>query len=133
MALELQEIEVIESTWKQVEGLGAEAKALFSFRDEPDMFNSPKLKAHGSNVVKHVGVAVANIRDLGKVVPTLQDLGKRHVKYGVVEEHYGVVGQALIKTLGMGLGEAFTEEVKAAWEKVYGIVQTTMLSGTKDA
>ena len=27
----------------------------------------------GFSEVKHVGVAVANIRDLGKVVPTLQD------------------------------------------------------------
>jgi hemoglobin-like flavoprotein len=33
----------------------------------------------------------------------------------------------VLKTLEMGLGEAFTPEVKAAWVEVYGVVSSTMI------
>jgi hemoglobin-like flavoprotein len=39
-----------------------------------------------------------------------QDLGKRHVKYGVLPAHYDVVGQALLATLESGLGAEWTEQ-----------------------
>eukprot|EP01052_Picozoa_sp_SAG31_P053898 SAG31_NODE_14051_length_830_cov_0.772914_2_plen_82_part_00 len=74
-----------------------------------------------------VGTAVGMLRKLDELVPVLTDLGKRHVKYGVLAAHYDVVGQAVLKTLEMGLGDAFTPEVKAAWTEVYGIVSSTMI------
>jgi len=139
---------LVEDTWKQVEGLGAEAvgvllfknifeiapeaKGLFSFKDEPDVFESKALKEHGAGVVASVGAAVANLRDLSQVVPTLQALGSRHVGYKVVPEHYAVVGQALLKTLDMGLGDAFTPGVETAWTKVFAVVQETMLSEAEE-
>jgi nitric oxide dioxygenase len=55
-----------------------------------------------------------------------QDLGIRHIAYGVTPEHYGTVGSALLGTLEQGLGEAFTPEVKAAWTEVYTVLATTM-------
>lgn len=39
---------------------------------------------------------------LGKV----EDLGRRHVDYGVHRQHYTTVGEALLWTLRTGLGEA---------------------------
>jgi hypothetical protein len=56
----------------------------------------------------------------------LQDLGSKHVTYGVESHHYDIIGQALLDTLALGLGDAFTPEVKAAWEAVYAVVATTM-------
>ncbi|HEY9050788.1 MAG TPA: globin domain-containing protein, partial [Gammaproteobacteria bacterium] len=58
--------------------------------------------------------------------PALQDMGKRHVNYGVKDEHYDTVGEALIWTLGAGLEDAFTEETKSAWVGVYTLVADTM-------
>ena len=41
-------------------------------------------------------VAVKGLADLDKLVPVLQGLGTKHVQYGVIPEHYDVVGQALL-------------------------------------
>lgn len=51
----------------------------------------------------------------------------RQVKYGVIPAHYDVIGQALLKTLADGLGDAFTPEAKEAWTAVYGVVSSTMI------
>ena len=56
----------------------------------------------------------------------MEDLGRRHVGYGVADEHYDTVGAALLWTLEKGLGRAFTPEVKDAWATVYGVLATTM-------
>jgi hemoglobin-like flavoprotein len=56
----------------------------------------------------------------------VQQLGKRHVAYGVTDEHYDTVGAALLWTLEAGLGDAFTAEVKDAWATTYGVLATTM-------
>ena len=42
------------------------------------------------------------------------------------------VGQALIYTLGQGLKEHFTDEVKSAWVVLYTIVQHNMELGMKE-
>jgi hemoglobin-like flavoprotein len=44
----------------------------------------------------------------------------------VKEEHYEVVGDALLKTLQQGLGAAWTPEVETAWIDVYGVLASTM-------
>jgi hypothetical protein len=73
-----------------------------------------------------VGVAVDKLDDLDTLIPVLQALGAKHVKYGVLPAHYDIVGQALLDTLALGLGDAFTPALKAAWAEIYGVVSTTM-------
>ena len=46
--------------------------------------------------------------------------------YGVKDAHYDTVGEALIWTLGKGLGDSFTDDVKEAWVTAYGILAATM-------
>lgn len=71
--------------------------------------------------------------DLEPLVGVLQALGKRHAKYGVAEEHFPIVGQALIETLSTAMGEKFTDDIKAAWVEIYGIIQEQMIVGMKQA
>ena len=73
-----------------------------------------------------IGTAVNGLTNLEAIVPAVQDLGKRHVMYGVTDQMYDTVGSALIETLEAGLGDAFTDEVKAAWVEVYTVLATTM-------
>ena len=57
-------------------------------------------------------------------------LGRRHRElYQIPDESYDTVRDALIWTLDQGLGEAFTQEVKLAWTKVYMVIATTMKMG----
>ena len=48
---------------------------LFSFKDEPNLAESPKLKEHAMSVMNTVGVAVAGLADLASLVPVLQVSG----------------------------------------------------------
>src|SRR5262245_5487825 len=70
--------------------------------------------------------AVKGLQRLDRLVPVLEDLGRRHVGYGVTDQHYDTVGAALLWTLEKGLGRAFTPEVKEAWVAVYGLLANTM-------
>ena len=45
---------------------------LFSFKDEPNLAESPKLKKHAISVMNTVGVAVKGLADLASLVPVLQ-------------------------------------------------------------
>lgn len=77
-----------------------------------------------------IGAAVGKLNDLKTLVPILQGLGQRHAGYGVEIAHYQTVGAALLKTLGQGLGEEFTPEVKSAWTSVYGVIAEVMVAGS---
>ena len=141
--LDTATIEIVEESWAKAAALGAdkvgvllfkniftiapEALQLFSFKDEPDLYESLALKAHGIKVVTTVGTAVGLLRDLDTLVPVLQQLGTKHVNYGVIPAHYEIVGQALMLTLKMGLGDDYTEETEDAWRAIYGVVATTMM------
>ena len=65
-------------------------------------------------------------------VPVPLDSNSTLLIYGVVPEHYAVVGEALIATLSDALGDAFDAETKEAWVAVYGIVQKTMIGDNYD-
>ena len=140
------QVDAVTASWDKVAALGAEtvgvllfkrifeiapeALQFFSFKDEPNLYESDALKKHGALVVTTVGTAVAGLKDLEKLAPVLKNLGKAHANKGIVAAHYDVVGQALIDTLQTGLGdEAFTVEVKEAWQSVYGVAKATMLEG----
>lgn len=85
--------------------------------------------AQGRKLMAMIGTAVANLDTLETIVPAVQDLGRRHVAYGVQPAHYDTVASALLWTLGQGLGEAFTPSVEAAWTETY----TTLAAVMKEA
>lgn len=60
----------------------------------------------------------------------LTAMGRRHKKaYGVTNAQYGPVGASLLNALDLGLGQAFTPEVKVAWTKLYTLIAQTMQLG----
>ena len=103
--------------------INPEAKALFP--GDPEKMGEQRNKLRDMLVV-----AVNGLSNLEKLVPALENLGKRHIGYGVEDKHYDDVGAALIGTLEAGLGEAFTPEVKQAWVDVYGVMAKTMIGAT---
>jgi len=77
--------------------------------------------------------AVKGLDRLDQLVPVVKDLGRRHGGYGVTDKHYETVAEALLWTLEMGLGSAFTPDVKAAWVAVYTLLATTMKEAAREA
>ena len=118
--------------FKNIFTIAPGAIGLFSFKEEFDngsdaFYESAKLKAHALKVMETVNVAISALTDLKTLMPVLKSLGKKHVEYGVYPKHYDIVGAALIQTLAMGLGDAFTPALKAAWVELWGIIASTMM------
>ncbi|KAJ8601808.1 hypothetical protein CTAYLR_007481 [Chrysophaeum taylorii] len=138
------EIAMVETSWARAVALGEETVGtllfsrifelappmleLFSFRDEfaAEGVAGARFKAHAVGVVGMVSKAIGGLRDLDKLVPVLVDLGAKHEGYGVLPEHYDVVGRALVDTLEKGLGGL--GPAKDAWMKVWALVSKTMLN-----
>ena len=78
-----------------------------------------------------LGTAVSNLHRLDVVLPQLQQLGRKHVSYGVDPESYDTVGTALISALETGLGDAFTPSVRDAWVACYVTIATTMKAASE--
>jgi len=126
-----KQVELVQGTWEQVVPISDQAAVLFYgrlFELDPDLkpLFSTDMKEQGRKLMTMITAAVRGLSDLGKLVPVVEDLGRRHVGYGVKDSHYDTVGAALLWTLEKGLGAAFTAEVKEAWATVYTILATTM-------
>jgi len=72
-----------------------------------------------------------SLRDLGAIVPTLRQLGARHVAYGARREHYPVVGEALIGAMAAIAGSAWQPEHESAWRAAFAVVGGAMLEGAE--
>ena len=84
-------------------------------------------------MAKLIAIAVSSLDHLDDIVPAVQDLGRRHLAYGVRPKDYMTVGGALLSTLEAGLGPAFTSDVKEAWTTAYGILSQAMLAAAEEA
>ena len=84
-------------------------------------------------MVSTVGKAVAGLYDLDALIPILKDLGAKHKKYGIVPEHYQVVGQALQQTRKAGLGKKYNNAVKNSWQTIFDTVADVMIAGAAEA
>jgi len=126
-----QEKQLVQESFTKVAPIAEQAAALFYqnlFAKDPSL--KPLFKGdmveQGKKLMKMIATAVNGLDRLEAIVPAVQDLGRKHVAYGVKPEHYDTVGAALIETLSQGLGPAFTPQVKAAWITVYGVLAGTM-------
>jgi hemoglobin-like flavoprotein len=90
------------------------------------------LKDQKKKLMQMIGTAVTNLHQVDKIADAVAKLGARHVKYGVKDEHYDVVGGALLFTLKQGLGAKFTPEVEAAWTETYGLLAGVMKDAAKN-
>ena len=84
-------------------------------------------------LIMMLAMAVQGLTDLDALAPKLMALGARHAGYGVKDQHYKTVGEALIWTLERGLANAFTPEVERAWVRVYLLMAATMQAGADEA
>ncbi len=126
-----EQVFLVQKSWRQVLPIADTAAELFYtrlFTLDPSVKQLFKgdMKAQGRKLMAMIGTAVGGLSKLDVIVPAVQDLGRRHVGYGVKDQHYDTVGAALLWTLEQGLGEAFTPDVRNAWTTVYGVLSSTM-------
>jgi len=126
-----QQIQLVRSTWQQVLPIQAAAADLFYGRlfelapDTRPLFKRD-IHAQGAMLMATLDAVVRSLHDLGAVLPTAQQLARRHVGYGVKPHHYDSVGTALIWTLEQGLGAALTPAARQAWLLAYDALAGAM-------
>lgn len=80
-----------------------------------------------------IAAVLDHLEDAPWLEATLGELGARHHDYGVTEEMYGWVGDALLATLAEVAAEAWTREVAAQWTLALGAIASMMQNGAAAA
>lgn len=133
-----EQLVLVKESWAMVVPIKEQAAELFYgklFELDPalkPMFKG-NMQEQGRKLTAMINTAVNGLDRLEAIVPAVQDLGRRHVAYGVKDSHYDTVGTALIWTFEKGLGPVFTPACKEAWVSVYGVLAGTMKSAAAEA
>jgi hemoglobin-like flavoprotein len=127
-------VQLVQESFKKVVPIAGTAADLFYdrlFAIAPDVRSlfPEDLTEQKKKLIGILATAVTNLHQVEKVLPAVQDLGRRHVAYGVTDKHYEPVGEALLWTLEKGLGAEFTPNLKEAWSETY----LTLAGVMKDA
>ncbi len=133
-----QDIELVQKSFAKLVPLAEQAAEMFYarlFELDPSVKRlfTGDMNEQGKRLMAMISVAVKGLDHIEDLVPAVQDLGRRHVGYGVHQDHYATVGVALLGTLEKTLGEDFTSEVKEAWSSVYKVLATTMMDAAASA
>jgi hemoglobin-like flavoprotein len=126
-----EQVQLVQTSWEKVVPMADQAAALFYgrlFEIDPELkplFQSD-IREQGAKLMRMITIAVRGLNEVDKLIPALEDLGRRHVDYSVRMKDYDTVGAALLWTLERGLGEGWTRNVEEAWVAVYTLLADTM-------
>jgi len=126
-----RQVDLVKSSFTRIMPIAGVAAALFYdklFALDPTLKPLFKgdMQEQGRKLMQMIATAVNGLDRIDQLVPAVQDLGRRHVAYGVQLNHYDSVGTALLWTLEKGLGSDFVPEVAEAWAETYAVLAGTM-------
>ena len=132
------QVTLVQESFKKVVPIADKAAdlfydRLFTIAPEVRSLFPADLSEQKKKLMQVLATAVTNLHQVEKVLPAVEDLGRRHVAYGVTEKHYEPVGTALLWTLEQGLGPDFSPPVKAAWTETYTTVAGVMTKAAATA
>jgi hemoglobin-like flavoprotein len=131
------QVRVIRESFAELAPIGDAVAMLFYsrlFQIDPDLaqlFVSTDRKAQGRKLRAALAFVVNGADRPATLLAPLQALARRHVAYGVEEEHYATVGEALIDTLAAHFGPRFTPHLRDAWLAAYTLVSGVMITATR--
>jgi hemoglobin-like flavoprotein len=133
-----QQQALIRESWAQVAPIADAAATIFYdrlFELDPSLrglFARTDMASQRRNLMQTLAVVVASISRLDTIVPAVEGLGRRHAAYGVEAGQFETVGQALLDTLAVGLGESFTAETREAWATAFETLSGVMKSAAAE-
>ncbi|XP_004496145.1 atypical leghemoglobin 2-1-like [Cicer arietinum] len=102
-----------------------ESKEMFSFLKDFDGIphNNTILEAHAEMIFDMTRDAAVQLRSKGKIDladdVTLEYLGSVHVQKGVIDHHFLVFKEAMLKTIKKAMDDKWSEELSCAWSIPY--------------
>jgi hemoglobin-like flavoprotein len=118
------QVALVQGSFKKVLPIAATAAdlfydRLFAIAPQFRQLFPRDLREQKTKLIAMLAAVVGNLHQLEKIMAQVEQLGSRHIRYGVTADHYAPVGEALLWTLAQGLGAEFTPTVKAAWTEAY--------------
>jgi hemoglobin-like flavoprotein len=131
-----EEIACVKATWAKLIPIAEQAASLFYtrlFETYPEV--RPLFKGdmaeQGRRIMGMIHSTVMSLDDPAPLQPVLRASGARHAGYGVTDDDYDKMADALIWTLERVLGDDFTPEVRSAWVSVYHDLARGMQEGAR--
>lgn len=126
-----RQIDLVKQSFRLVEPIIDEAATVFYrrlFETEPSLQRLfHKLPREQARLLAQTLTIVVDSIDNASHFRVVADaLGSRCANYGMRDEHFEAVGQALLWTLENGLKGAFTSEVRDAWVAACGWLAFTV-------
>src|SRR5688572_29285423 len=112
------EIHLVKHSWSVVERIdpvvagGIFYKRLFESAPYLKPMFSESIPVQSKKLMTMIGYVINRLDKLDTILEDIKQLARRHVKYGVQEQHYELVGAALLWTLERALAALWTNEVK---------------------
>jgi hemoglobin-like flavoprotein len=127
---------LVQTSWGKLVPMASHVAELFYdrlFELNPLLEDSfpANLSEQGAQLMKALGLAVERLEEPDSIGPCLEELGRRHMAYGVRRGDYVTMGRALLWTLEQSLAEDFTPRVKEAWGVVYELIAALLIAGAE--
>jgi len=131
-----RQAQIVKSTFKQFLDVGDAASIRFYerlFEKAPqiqELFHGD-IERQARMFLQSLNVIVASLSSTDRAARVLQRLGEKHHSYGVMPDHYTVMGSTLIETLSDFLGEDFDKEAAEAWTAAFRLISSIMISASE--
>lgn len=129
--LSKEDIKLIQDSFKKVSEKPQETGDILYkhlFECCPDVVNIFKvdMKEQSRLFIKMIKTVIEGLNNVHIIMPAIQDMGNRHVDYGVTVEQYKYFKESLVFAIGSVLGNDFDEKTKSAWSKLYDVLEDLM-------
>jgi hemoglobin-like flavoprotein len=128
-------IELLEQSFELIKLQSQEFTATFyatlfsRYPEVEPLFAHTVMSKQGEKLFQSLVLVVENLQKPEVLAKALGSLGTKHIKYGVLPEHYPMVGAALLASLELHAKDAWTTEILSAWKDAYSAVTQLMLEG----
>jgi hemoglobin-like flavoprotein len=132
-----EQIALIQSSFEQLAPAAEDVAATFYrrlFELDPTLRRlfQHDIELQGRKFMTMLVVVVRGLDALDRLLPDVENLGRRHVAYGVYDAHYQTVEAALLWAIQDRLGAHWTPAVGEAWAAAYRLLADTMQRAARE-
>jgi hemoglobin-like flavoprotein len=112
--------------------LEPKTRSIFQMGDvgNKDLKSHPNFTKHAHVIVDMIDYAVDCLGpDVDSLAEHLNDLGRRHIGYGVQASHVPIMGEASVFALEKVLGSQFTASDRKDWTTIFQFMTGNMIKG----
>jgi hemoglobin-like flavoprotein len=105
---------------------------LFELAPETRRLFKGDMAEQGRQLIEALARIVTGLSRLDAMLPELRKLAARHVRYGVEDRHYSIVGDALQHVVTVYGGPDADPAMLQAWKVAYALVAGAMIEAAND-